>query len=53
MVPMKSRQMRLQHASTGDTEWLRRVLDGISRGFGTRIDAGDDVLVARARHANW
>ncbi|REE70917.1 poly-gamma-glutamate synthesis protein (capsule biosynthesis protein) [Rhodococcus wratislaviensis] len=53
MVPMSSRQMRLQRASTRDTEWLRRVLDGISRGFGTRIDAGDDVLVARARHANW
>ncbi|MFF2113566.1 CapA family protein [Rhodococcus koreensis] len=54
MVPMRSRRMQLQRASTSDTAWLRRVLDGISRDFGTRIDAGaDGVLVARGRHANW
>ncbi|KXF53023.1 hypothetical protein AXA44_45785 [Rhodococcus sp. SC4] len=53
MVPMKSRQMRLHKASTSDTEWLRRVLDGISRGFGTRIDAEtDEFLVARAAREN-
>ena len=52
MVPMRSRQMQLHRASRRDTEWLRRVLDGISRDFGTRIDVGDDVLVARANHAN-
>ncbi|MFC0449570.1 CapA family protein [Rhodococcus jostii] len=52
MVPMRSRQMQLHRTPTGDTEWLRRVIDEISRGFGTRIDAADEFLVARAVHEN-
>jgi poly-gamma-glutamate capsule biosynthesis protein CapA/YwtB (metallophosphatase superfamily) len=37
MAPMRSRRMRLRRAGRGDAEHLRRVLDRISRPFGTRI----------------
>jgi poly-gamma-glutamate capsule biosynthesis protein CapA/YwtB (metallophosphatase superfamily) len=37
IVPMQARQMRLWHASPGDSAWLRRVLDRVSRRFGTRV----------------
>lgn len=48
MVPLQAWRMRLRRASPEDTEWLRSVLDGISRGFGTGVDVGaDGTLVAR------
>jgi poly-gamma-glutamate capsule biosynthesis protein CapA/YwtB (metallophosphatase superfamily) len=37
MVPMQARKMRLRHASIGDSEWLREVLETISTGFGCRV----------------
>lgn len=42
MVPLQARRMRLEHASSEDTEWLRAVLDRHSREFGTRVDDGPD-----------
>ncbi|HWM36110.1 MAG TPA: CapA family protein [Streptomyces sp.] len=49
MAPFQARRMRLNRASTKDTEWLRAVLDEISREFGVRIEAGgqDGVLILR------
>jgi len=48
MVPMQARKMRLRHASAGDTEWLRRVLETISAGFGSGIDRQPDgALILR------
>jgi poly-gamma-glutamate capsule biosynthesis protein CapA/YwtB (metallophosphatase superfamily) len=37
MVPLRSRRLRLRRAGRADAEHLRRVLDRISRPFGTRI----------------
>jgi poly-gamma-glutamate capsule biosynthesis protein CapA/YwtB (metallophosphatase superfamily) len=37
MAPMRSRRMRLRRAGGAEAEYLRRVLDRISRPFGTRI----------------
>jgi poly-gamma-glutamate synthesis protein (capsule biosynthesis protein) len=42
MVPMQARKMRLQRANTADGEWLRLVLQRISRRFGTRISREPD-----------
>ncbi|WP_027500272.1 CapA family protein [Rhodococcus sp. UNC363MFTsu5.1] len=47
IVPMQSRRMRLRRASAADTRWLRGVLDGLGRDFGTRVDPGGGALVAR------
>jgi poly-gamma-glutamate capsule biosynthesis protein CapA/YwtB (metallophosphatase superfamily) len=48
MVPMQARQMRLRHASREHTAWLQAVLEGVSRGFGARIDLHlDGVLSLR------
>ncbi|SEM34864.1 CapA family protein [Rhodococcus maanshanensis] len=48
IVPMQSRRMRLRRASAADTRWLRGVLDGLGRDFGTRVDpGGGGALVAR------
>ena len=38
MVPLQSRQMRLQLATDEDARWLHRVLRKASRGFGSRVD---------------
>ncbi len=46
MVPMQARKMRLCHASTGDSEWLRGVLDAISSGFGCRVSCQPDGTLA-------
>jgi poly-gamma-glutamate synthesis protein (capsule biosynthesis protein) len=49
MVPLRARGMRLEHATAEDTEWLRAVLDGHSRQFGTGVGAGPDgTLTLRA-----
>ncbi len=48
MLPMQARNMRLRHASTTDTEWLRSVLERASRQFETRVDrVPDDTLALR------
>ena len=38
LAPFQARQLRLHRASEPDAEWLRAVLDEVSRGFGSRID---------------
>ena len=45
MAPLQARQMRLNRASSGDARWLRKVLDKVSRRFGSRIDLGLDGLL--------
>jgi poly-gamma-glutamate synthesis protein (capsule biosynthesis protein) len=45
MVPLQARKMRLEHASAADAEWLRTVLDEISRDFGCRIERGPQDLL--------
>jgi poly-gamma-glutamate capsule biosynthesis protein CapA/YwtB (metallophosphatase superfamily) len=48
MVPMQARKMRLRHASAGDAEWLRRVLETISADFRSRVDREPDgALILR------
>ncbi|HTX85344.1 MAG TPA: CapA family protein [Streptosporangiaceae bacterium] len=48
MVPMRASKMRLRHASTADSEWLRRVLETISSRFGARVSRlPDGALVVR------
>jgi poly-gamma-glutamate capsule biosynthesis protein CapA/YwtB (metallophosphatase superfamily) len=46
MIPMQARQMRLQHSSRADAEWLRGVLERISRGFGSRFALEPDGALA-------
>ena len=50
LAPLQARQLRLHHASEGDAEWLRAVLDHVSRTFGSRIDhdAGGFLTLALA-----
>jgi poly-gamma-glutamate synthesis protein (capsule biosynthesis protein) len=38
LLPMQARNMRLQNASTADTEWLQSALEYTSRQFSTRLD---------------
>jgi poly-gamma-glutamate capsule biosynthesis protein CapA/YwtB (metallophosphatase superfamily) len=48
LVPMQASKMRLRHASTGDSEWLRRVIETISGGFGSRVSRlADGTLLVR------
>jgi poly-gamma-glutamate capsule biosynthesis protein CapA/YwtB (metallophosphatase superfamily) len=50
MAPLQARQMRLHRASHQDSQWLRAVLDKVSRHFGSRIDLEPDGLLSlRAR----
>jgi poly-gamma-glutamate capsule biosynthesis protein CapA/YwtB (metallophosphatase superfamily) len=42
MVPFGAVQMRLRRASRRDTEWLRSVLDRVSRPFGARVAVDAD-----------
>jgi len=37
MVPMQARNMRLRHASTADSQWMRTTLEQASRRFGSQI----------------
>ena len=46
MVPLRARQMRLHRASNNEAAWLRRILDKVSRRFGTRIELGPDGLLS-------
>ena len=45
MMPMHARQMRLHRASRNAARWLCKVLDKVSRRFGSRIDLGPDGLL--------
>jgi poly-gamma-glutamate capsule biosynthesis protein CapA/YwtB (metallophosphatase superfamily) len=50
MAPLQARLMRLHRASHQDAQWLRTVLDKVSRHFGPRIDLEPDGLLSlRAR----
>ena len=50
MIPMRSRQLQLRHASRTDLDWLRARLDRLSRPFGVRVDRGrDGALTVRHR----
>jgi len=46
MAPMRARRMRLQLAPAADRQWLRTVLDRISRRFGSRVDLQPDGMLA-------
>ncbi|GAA3134765.1 CapA family protein [Streptomyces rameus] len=51
MVPLRTRRLRLEHASADDTAWLRTVLDGRHSAHGTRVEHGaGGTLTVRARH---
>jgi poly-gamma-glutamate capsule biosynthesis protein CapA/YwtB (metallophosphatase superfamily) len=45
MVPLRARQMRLHRASSDEAKWLRKILDKVSRRFGSRIDLRPDGLL--------
>jgi poly-gamma-glutamate synthesis protein (capsule biosynthesis protein) len=49
MAPLQARQMRLRRASHRDAQWLKTVLDKVSRHFGSRIDLGSDGLLSLRR----
>jgi poly-gamma-glutamate synthesis protein (capsule biosynthesis protein) len=46
MAPMRARKMRLHQAPAADRQWLRTVLDRISRDFGSRVDLRPDGMLA-------
>jgi poly-gamma-glutamate capsule biosynthesis protein CapA/YwtB (metallophosphatase superfamily) len=46
LAPLQARRLRLNRASDSDVEWLRNVLDAISRPFGTRVDRTRDAMLA-------
>jgi poly-gamma-glutamate capsule biosynthesis protein CapA/YwtB (metallophosphatase superfamily) len=48
MVPLQAKRMRLEHAAVQDRDWLRAVLDSVSRPFGTRVvhAPGDGLALA-------
>jgi poly-gamma-glutamate synthesis protein (capsule biosynthesis protein) len=45
LAPLRARQLRLHRASVEDAEWLRTVLNDVSRSFGSRIDWGAGGLL--------
>jgi poly-gamma-glutamate synthesis protein (capsule biosynthesis protein) len=51
MAPMQARQMRLWHASSEDSEWLRGVLDraGSGLGFGSRFEVEPTGMLSLRR----
>ncbi|MFC4061205.1 CapA family protein [Planomonospora corallina] len=46
MTPLRSRRMRLCHASDADRAWLRDVLDRVCRDFGSGVDLEPDGALA-------
>jgi poly-gamma-glutamate synthesis protein (capsule biosynthesis protein) len=42
VVPMRSRRMRLEHATVEDSRWVRDVLSRISRAYGSRVELDPD-----------
>jgi poly-gamma-glutamate synthesis protein (capsule biosynthesis protein) len=49
MAPVQARQMRLTLASHEDSQWVREILDRISRVFGSRIDLDPDGMLGLRR----
>jgi poly-gamma-glutamate capsule biosynthesis protein CapA/YwtB (metallophosphatase superfamily) len=49
MTPLQARRMRLWPATLEDCEWLRSVLNRISRDFGSRIEFGTGGVLALRR----
>lgn len=45
MAPMRARNLRLEHASSADAEWLRATMDHISRQFSIRVERDPDGLL--------
>jgi poly-gamma-glutamate synthesis protein (capsule biosynthesis protein) len=45
MTPVQARKIRLEHACAEDAQWLREVLERVSRGFDVRIDLGPDGML--------
>jgi poly-gamma-glutamate capsule biosynthesis protein CapA/YwtB (metallophosphatase superfamily) len=45
MAPFRSSGMRLERADAADTEWMRAVLDRVSREFGVRVGIGGDGML--------
>ena len=45
MAPMRARKMRLEQAPAADRQWLRTVVDRISRDFGSRVDLRPDGML--------
>lgn len=43
MVPLQSRQLRLQHTTEQDARWLHGVLSKASSGFGSQVDLAHDA----------
>ena len=49
MVPMQAKNMRLRHASTADSRWMRTTLEQASRRFGSQIrHRPDGTLILQA-----
>jgi poly-gamma-glutamate capsule biosynthesis protein CapA/YwtB (metallophosphatase superfamily) len=46
MVALQARQMRLYWASHRDAQWVKTVLDKVSRPFGSRIDLGSGGVLS-------
>lgn len=46
MAAMRTSRLRLCHAAAEDTEWLRDVLDSISRPFGSRVERTSGGMLA-------
>ena len=55
MVPLQIRRFRLNRASNGDVDWLRRTLDRESQKFGARVERGLDgaLRLSWPRIAGW
>ncbi|MGW2256051.1 CapA family protein [Kitasatospora sp. NPDC001660] len=49
MAPVQARQMRLTPAPHEDSQWVREILDRVSRVFGSRIDLGPDGMLGLRR----
>ena len=45
MAPMRARRMRLEQAPAADRQWLRTVVDRISRDFGSRVELRPDGML--------
>lgn len=45
MAPMRTHNLRLEHASSADAEWLRATVDHISRRFSTGVERDTDGLL--------
>jgi poly-gamma-glutamate capsule biosynthesis protein CapA/YwtB (metallophosphatase superfamily) len=49
LSPLRTRRLRLEHASQPDAEWLRTVLDRVSHRFGSHVSRPADGLLQLER----